>query len=110
MRKMLKKLRGMWSSFYQGLKKWVFAPGRGVLVLAIYIILAIIAIAAVVCMALGCLGSAIFAVLSLPALLLWLGFNWVVPALGGPAITFKMAIGFVLLAAVALGILSTFKE
>lgn len=95
-------LRKKLSSLYCGLKKWIFRPGRGVLLVIACILATIIVATVLVGIVVGCFGSIIIGVASIPALLLMFAFNWIVPAAGGPAITFKMSIGVVVLAAILI--------
>lgn len=97
----MKKIKKMLSNFYVGLKKQIFKPGRGVLKVLLIIVAVLIALAMGAGLILGC----VVAVLSIPALILMFAFNWVVPAFGGPALTFKMAMGLMILIALVTGFL-----
>jgi len=97
-------------SLYRGLKKWVFVPGRSILLVIAIIIAAIIALTVVVGIVLGCFGSIIVGVASIPAVLLMFAFNLVVPACGGPAITFKISVGLIILAGILIGFLHAVRK
>lgn len=101
----MKKLKKKLSNLYSALANWIFVPGRSTLLVIGIILAVIIVVMVLVGICLGCLGSLIFAIVSLPALLLMLGFNWVVPIFGGPTITFRAAIGFILLTCIMIGII-----
>lgn len=77
-----KSLSHYWKTFW----RWARNTGYGVFWIGLIIAGVIIAIAAL----LGCVGGI---VVGLPALVIYLAFNWVVPAFGGPTITYKVAVG-----------------
>lgn len=97
-------------SLYRGLKKWIFRPGRGVLLAIVIILAAIIADTILTGIVLGCLGTIIVGVASIPAVLLMFAFNLVVPACGGPVITFKISVGLVILAVILIGFLHAVRK
>lgn len=90
------------SSLYCGLKKWIFAPGRSILLVVATILAVLIVVTVLVGVVLGCLGTIVVAVAGLPALFLMFALNLVISAFGGPKITFKMCIGIIFLAAILI--------
>jgi len=66
----------------------------------IYII-AVIAIIIATALIVGLVAGII---ISIPSLLLWLAWNWVVPVFGGPAIGFWTAVGIFILVAIVSGL------
>ena len=84
---LLKKSLGhYWKSFW----RWIETCGLGIFWVVLIIVGILIALAAF----LGCVGGII---IGLPALVIYLAFNWVVPAFGGPAISYKVAVGILIL-------------
>ena len=108
--KILIKFKKKLANLYCGLKKWIFRPGRGILKVLAIVIAAILVAAIVVGICLGCAGSLIALVVGLPALLFMLAFNCIVPSCGGPALTFKMSIGIIILAGIAINFLQALKK
>ena len=76
--------------YWEILRRWAKNSIWGVFWAGLIIAGIIIAVAALI----GCVGGI---VVGLPALVIYLAFNWVVPAFGGPAISYKVAIGLVFL-------------
>ena len=88
--------RKLWSEFY--------AAVRDLGVVWLILLLALIAI-----IVLSLITAVLAGVLGLPALLLYLAWNWVVPVFGGPTIEFWTAVGMYILVAFVCGIVSVFK-
>ncbi len=93
-----RNLAHYWNSFWF----WLSTSGFGIFWIGLIVVGVILVIAAL----LGCVGGI---VVGFPALVIYFAFNWVVSEFGGPAITFKMAIGLFILLSIMFAFLHRSK-
>jgi len=86
----LGKIKNKLSSYCCVFTNWIARTGLGVFWIALIVLAVVIGIATL-------LGLIIGLVVGIPALILYLAFNAVVPVFGGPAIGYWTAVGIVIL-------------
>lgn len=84
------KIKNKLSRYHNVFMNWVRTAGLGAFWVTLIVMAVIIGIVAL-------LGLVVGIVLGIPALILYLAFNWVVPAFGGPAIGYWTAVGLIIL-------------
>lgn len=92
MKKVLPRLRSLWSRF------WWAISDYGIVWIILLLMLAIVIVAGLVATILGIS-------IGVPALFLYLAWNWVIPVFGGPVIGYKTAIGLIILIAIVYNLL-----
>ena len=86
----LGKIKNKLSHYYNVFLDWICTSGLSVFCIVLIVAAVIIGIAAL-------LGLTIGLIVGIPALILYLAFNAVVPVFGGPAIGYWTAVGIVVL-------------
>lgn len=95
---MFAKLRRVLGSCCRGFGDWIRTSGLGVFWIALIVMAVILGIAAL-------LGLVAGMVVGIPALVLYLAFNAVVPAFGGPVIGYWTAVGLTILIPIVIRLL-----
>jgi len=78
------------SNYRDMFTNWIATTGLGVFWIVLIILAVVTGITALLGLVLG-------TVVGIPALVLYLAFNWVVPAFGGPVIGYWTAVGLIIL-------------
>lgn len=74
----------------RAVKNWIWTRDLGIVWIILLILAIIVAIALIV-------GLVIGFIIGIPALILFLAWNWVIPVFGGPAIGYWTAVGLTIL-------------
>ena len=86
----LGKIKNKLGKYYNMLMDWIQTSGLGIVWIVLIVMAVIVGVIALV-------GLTIGIVVGIPALTLYLAFNWVVPAFGGPVIGYWTAVGLIIL-------------
>jgi hypothetical protein len=97
------KLKKKLTSLYRVVGDWIRSRDLGI----VWIVLIILGVLAVVTLLVG---LALGVVLGIPALFLYLAWNWVIPVFGGPFIGYWTAVGLTILAGIVTGMLSRCRK